>query len=74
MNARTSKALRRALGFKPGEKRAYSHAPTVEKFSIGHDGRPKIQVVTGTITSTGARRQYQGAKRAGLAKIVTGAA
>ena len=72
MRATKAKALRRAMGFKPSAPREFSHDRMIEKTSI-MNGRPTRYVVTGTITVTGARRQYQAVKRNGMANIVLGA-
>lgn len=61
MRATKAKALRRAMGFKPSAPREFVN------------GRPTRYVVTGTVTATGARRQYQAVKRNGMANIVLGA-
>lgn len=72
MRATKAKALRRAMGFKPSAPREFSHDRMIEKTSIVN-GRPTRYVVTGTVTATGARRQYQAVKRRGMANIVLGA-
>ena len=74
MRAVKAKALRRAVGFHPRARRDYDHATPVRKLTIGADGKPQTYVVTGTITATGARRQYQSVKRTpALARAVLGA-
>lgn len=72
MRATKAKALRRAMGFKPSAPRDFSHDRMIEKTSIVN-GRPTRYVVTGTVTATGARRQYQSVKRNSMANIVLGA-
>lgn len=72
MRATKAKALRRAMGFKPSAPREFSHDRMIEKTSIV-SGRQTRYVVTGTVTATGARRQYQAVKRRGMADIVLGA-
>lgn len=67
MNARKSRALRAALGFKPGAPREYSGGRIEQRRT--RSGRVVTRHI-GTITSTGPRRQYQGAKRSGMASYI----
>ena len=64
MRAVKAKALRRALGFKPGEAREYDHQRPQQKVRLGLNGMPERYVVTGTITCKGVRGQYQKVKSA----------
>jgi len=62
MNGKKAKALRRAIGFTPGEPRAYNVSGAT-RFFTGHH------------TATGARRNYQSIKRhPALMRAVLGAA
>lgn len=66
MRAVKAKALRKALGFHPGEKREY--AMGANSYRLGHfgaNGKPQPVAITGTIScSSIARSQYQKVKRA----------
>ena len=71
MRATKAKALRRALGFKPHAPREFSHGRRIEKKLI-NDRPTRYVVITSTVTATGARRQYQAAKRHGMTTAALG--
>lgn len=71
INAKKARALRESIGFVPGAPRQYESDRPIQKTVI----RAGIKTTTfcaGTMRATGARQQYQKAKRAGLARLLTG--
>ena len=73
MNGAQARSLRRSIGFVPGAPRQYkSDNPRHKVTNV--NGVGQIVTINGTIHSTGARQQYQKAKRAGLARILVGGA
>lgn len=66
MRAVKAKALRKALGFHPGDKREYTMGANSFRLGpLGRDGKPQPVAITGTIRcSSNARGQYQKVKRA----------
>lgn len=65
MRAVKAKALRKALGFHPGDKREYTMwANSYRLGPLGANGKPQPVAITGTIRCTSsARGQYKKVKR-----------
>lgn len=76
MRAVKAKALRKALGFHPGQPCEYTTGkPSIRMGNdLGPDGNRRPFAVTGTIKANGARTGYQAVKRnAALARMVLAA-
>lgn len=65
MRALKAKALRKALGFHPGEKREYTMGQNSFRLGpLGSNGKPQPVAITGTIRCDSTTRgQYQAVKR-----------
>lgn len=65
MRAVKAKALRKALGFHPGQPREYSEGKPGVRLSndLTPEGKRIPFAITGTLKATGARRSYQAVKR-----------
>lgn len=73
MNQKKARALRRAIGFKPRARREYEETPVYAKLR-NVNGVMRQAPITGAITATGPRREYQAIKRTrGMAEKVLGA-
>jgi hypothetical protein len=63
MNGKKSRALRRAVGFHPADRREVKTGKPIHKLGKDVAGKQTLITYSGTVTSTGARQQYQKAKR-----------
>jgi hypothetical protein len=63
MNGKKARALRRAVGFHPADVRQVQTGKPIHKRGKDIAGKQTLFTYSGTVTSTGARQQYQKAKR-----------
>lgn len=63
MNGKKAKALRRALGFAPGEDRSYGGSQPRYVAEMTTTGRVVSRTIPGTKMSQGTRNAYQKVKR-----------
>ena len=73
MRGKLAKAIRRAIGFMACDQRQYDMGNAKSKVAVSIDGKRSLYDVTGTIKSTGKRRDYQIVKRTGIYKHILGA-